>query len=292
MHADIRVAAVDLDSASMDIRANLDLIDKWVGRAAASEVQLVLFPELSLSGFLPNHPQGDHASWLKDALAVARRTALRLDAAPLHDLAAVAERHGIAISCGLLEDAGPLLYNTQVVVDQSGVVGRFRKMHIPMFEMPFYQGGEAPTAVDIRGALVSTNICFDALLPESTRLAALAGAEVVLFHSRRIRHTGTAAAWSEWALPAVRARCAENGIFGIAANYRGTVSACGVGQTFPGGLAAIGPRGEVLAHQTETTDRPQLLVVDLVADDLAAARAEPEFLFRFRRPELYGPLAE
>jgi hypothetical protein len=35
-----------------------------------------------------------------------------------------------------------------------------------------------------------------------------------------------------------------------------------------------------------------MLLATLRADDLLAARAEPEYLFRFRRPELYGPLAE
>jgi hypothetical protein len=34
-----------------------------------------------------------------------------------------------------------------------------------------------------------------------------------------------------------------------------------------------------------------MITADLEASTLLAARAEPEYLYRFRRPELYGPLA-
>ena len=87
-------------------------------------------------------------------------------------------------------------------------------------------------------------------------------------------------------MPPLRARCVENGVFGLAANYMGHVTRAGVGQTFPGGAAAIGPRGEVLGG-------PQagMLVTEFRRDELLKARAEPEALYRFRRPELYGPLA-
>jgi predicted amidohydrolase len=49
----------------------------------------------------------------------------------------------------------------------------------------------------------------------------------------------------------------------------------------------IGPRGEILAEQADG----DLLIHELNGDDLRVARSEPEYLFRFRRPELYGPLA-
>ena len=292
MNESIRVAAVDLDSQPLDVSGNLEKIDAWAARAAEDGADLVLFPELSLCGFLPNHPPRDHAEWLRDALAAARSVARTLDDPMVAAVADVARRRSVAISCGMLEDAGPLLFNTQLLVDVHGTVCRFRKMHVPMFEMPFYQGGDAPTSVVVSGAKVSTNICFDALLPESTRLAALAGGEIVLFPFAADPPPGTLAAWFDWALPALRARCRENGVFGVAANYRGDVTACGVSQSFPGGFVAIGPRGELLAQRLDESDQPQLLVTEFRADDLEAARAEPEFLFRFRRPELYGPLAE
>ena len=55
---------------------------------------------------------------------------------------------------------------------------------------------------------------------------------------------------------------------------------------------AIDPRGRILGDWTASTGEPGMLVVDLSAESLRQARAEPEYLYRFRRPELYGSLAD
>lgn len=290
MQKPLRIAAVDLDAAPQSLDANLEKIARWCATARDAAADLVLFPELSLTGFLPNHPTGDHSAWLRTALTAAREMAQKVDAPAIRRLVELARRFSLGISCGLLEDAGPVLYNTQLHVASDGSLTAFRKMHIPMFEMPFYVGGDAPGTASVAGMRVSTNICFDALIPESTRLAALAGAEVVLFPFAADPPPGTASAWADWAVPAIRSRCMENGVFGVAANYRGAISACGVSQVFPGGLVAVAPNGAVIEQKTDDTREPQMLTVDCRPEDLAAARAEPEYLFRFRRPELYAPL--
>jgi predicted amidohydrolase len=156
-----------------------------------------------------------------------------------------------------------------------------------MFEMPFYNGGGGVEVVETALGRIGVNICFDVLLPESTRLLAVEGVEIVLMPFAADPAPGTVEAWAEWAMPAVRARAAENGVFALAANCAGRFECVGVEQMFPGGAAAVGPRGEVLAGPSAGA-----LVVEFRDDELQAARAEPESLFRFRRPELYGPLAK
>lgn len=284
----LRIAAASVASRPGDTKGNLGRIEAVCGQAARQGAQLVLTPELSLTGFVPNHPAGDHAAWLREALAGARRIAERLDGGALDGLASVAARTGVMIAAGLLEDAGNLLFNSTVLVDAGGVLGVFRKMHVPMFEMPFYNGGPAPEVAATNLGRIGVNICFDALLPESTRLLAVQNAELVLFPFAADPPPGTAAAWADWAGPALRARCRENGVFGVAVNYQGTVRFAGVEQTFPGGALVVGPKGEGIASEVEGGS---LLIADLEAAALAAARSEPEYLFRFRRPELYGPLA-
>ncbi len=54
----------------------------------------------------------------------------------------------------------------------------------------------------------------------------------------------------------------------------------------------MGPRGELLAEWPAIQGTPTMLIADFYSEMLRAARAEPEYLYRFRRPELYGPLAE
>jgi predicted amidohydrolase len=141
-------------------------------------------------------------------------------------------------------------------------------------------------------ARLGANICFDALLPESTRLLAVQNVELVLFPFAADPPPRTPEGWAAWAGPALRARCAENGVFGVACNYAGHVECAGVSQDFPGGGMIVSPRGHVVAQLEGNPGESAMLVSTLRASDLQAARAEPEYLFRFRRPELYGPLAE
>jgi N-carbamoylputrescine amidase len=288
----VRVAAAATDSQPGALEQNLEKIDAWTQRAAAGGAQLVLFPELSLSGFIPNHPTGNHETWLRQALAEARRLAIALDSRPIETLRAIAARHGVLISVGTLEDAGNVLYNTQLLVGPEGLLGTWRKMHVPMFEMPFYNGGSMPRVVETRLGRIGANICFDALIPESTRLLAVQNVEIVLFPFAADPPPPTAAGWAQWAAPAIRARAVENGVFGVACNYVGHVECAGAQQDFPGGGLIVSARGESLAEWNTETGQCGLIVADLSAVDLQRARAEPEYLYRFRRPELYGPLAE
>jgi predicted amidohydrolase len=164
-------------------------------------------------------------------------------------------------------------------------------MHVPMYEAPFYNGGDAPEVVETPLGRIGVNICFDALMPESTRLLAVRNVEIVLFPFAADPPPVTPQGWADWAGLALRSRCVENGVFGVACNYVGTPTCASVSQTFPGGGMAVDPRGRIIADWTAPSGEPGMLVVDLSADLLREARAEPEYLYRFRRPELYGPLA-
>lgn len=292
MKSQVRVSAVSVDNHPGDPSGNIQRIGDWCVRAAETGADLVLFQELSLTGFLPNHPLQNHEDWLRTALITARSLAQPIPGPAVDALIALAAKHQLLIAAGLLEDAGNLLYNSYVLVDSAGLVGCWRKMHVPIFEMPFYNGGPGPVVVQTDLGRIGVNICFDSFLPESTRLLAVQNVDFVLFPFAADPHPGTAAAWANWASPALRARCAENGVFGVACNYVGAVESAGVKQQFPGGAVAFGPSGEMLAEWTEECSKPGMLTVDFLAAQLASARAAPEYFFRFRRPELYHPLTE
>lgn len=287
---EVRVAAVALDASPGEVDANLARIEHWTHRAAEAGASLLLTPELSITGFVPNHPTGNHAEWLREALPGARRMAQPLDGPAVARLHTIARATGLLVAGGMLEDAGACLFNTHVLVGPQGLLGAWRKLHVPMFEQPFYNGGDVPTVVDTPIGRIGVTICFDAFLPESTRLLGVQGAEIVLFPFAADPQPVTPAGWSGWASSVVRARCAENGVFGVACNVHGELAFSGVSQRFGGGALVVGPGGDVLTEQQRETPGPHMVVADLTRHAQLEARAAFEYTFRFRRPELYGLL--
>jgi N-carbamoylputrescine amidase len=282
MKHQVNVAAISADSKTGCIEANIENIRRWSHRAAEQGADLVLFPELSITGFLPNHPFGDHAQWLRNVLKGAWHMAETLNGHAVRELAGISAETGLFIAAGMLEEAGNILFNTLVLAGEGRLYAHWRKMHIPMFEMQVYNGGGVPEVVDTPLGRIGANICFDALLPESTRLLAIQECEIALFPFAADPPPGSAVAWASWARPVLQARCSENGIFGVACNYSGRASYAGVEQVFPGGAMVAGPDGSVIAEAPS-----QMLLSRIDAQTLRDTRSGFEYTFRFRRPELY-----
>jgi N-carbamoylputrescine amidase len=288
----VRVAAAPLEGRPDEIDDNIERIGMWAHRAAQTGASLLLTPELSLTGFIPNHPDGHHAVWLREALLGARRLAQPLDGPAVRHLCTIARDTGLLIAAGLLEDAGAQLHNTHVLVGPHGLLGAWRKMHVPLFEHPFYAGGGVPPVVSTPIGRIGITICIDAFLPESVRLLAVQGAEIVLFPFAADPPPVNPSGWAKWAGPTLQARCRENGVFGLACNVAGEVAFAGLTQKFGGGAMAVAPTGEVIARHGADAPGPHLLVIDLERAAQVAARAAFEYTWRMRRPELYGLLAE
>ncbi|MCW5965393.1 MAG: carbon-nitrogen hydrolase family protein [Bryobacterales bacterium] len=286
MNEHVTVAAVAVATLPSAIEANLELIHAACRKAASEGAELVLLPELSATGFIPNHPPQDHATWLAESLAGAWRMAQPIDGPLVHGLAEISRSTGVFLAAGMLEHAGNVLHNTHVLVGEGKLHGAWRKLHVPLFEMPFYNGGGAAPVVDTPLGRIGVNICFDAFLPESTRLLGVQNAEIVLFPFAADPQPVTPEGWYHWAHPVLQARCAENGVFGVACNYLGEVIFAGVAQCFPGGAAILDPTGAAI-----TAIETEIAVATLSRDALLEARSRFEYTFRFRRPALYGSLA-
>jgi predicted amidohydrolase len=189
--------------------------------------------------------------------------------------------------CGLLEVDGADLCNTAVLVGPDGLIGSYRKTHLPFLGVDrFTRAGDELAVFDTTLGKIAIEICYDLRFPELTRALALAGAEIVVLPTN-------------WPLAArvnaellCPARAYENRIYLLVANRVGverTAEFCGRSQI-------VDPAGVRLVETDATGEA--LLVADIdveFARDKSIVPAPGEYemhLFGHRRPELYGSLVE
>lgn len=268
----MRIAVMQDKAVVGDVDANLAIIDRRAGEAAARRADVLVTPELFVTGYAPKRLHAGDPTQQTDIAGA---------------LAATAARHGIAVLASYPEVATAdtpaargggapgetARHIAATLFDTDGrPVLHYRKVNL--FDddeaAAFSSGTDAPTTVELAGMRVSVIICFDVEYPEMTRAAALAGADVILVP------TALTAGFDDVPQVLVRARALENGVGLAYANHVGVED----GLTFGGGSVIVGPDGGLLA---QGGDGAELLVADITRDDVAAARDAVPYLAKLRR---------
>ena len=245
-----------------DPAANLAALAATAAEAAEAGAELLVLPELWLTGY----NLGDRAGELAEAA----------DGASAAAVAETARRHTLAILYGFPERAGDDVYNAAQLIDACGVRRAcYRKAHLfgAAETRLFAAGAAAAPVVEVAGRRVAILICYDVEFPEAVRRAALDGAEAVLVPTALFQP------FDFVARQLVPVRAWENGVYLAYANR------CGAeGDLRYVGLSTIcGPDGRALAAAGADAE---LLRADLDPAAVAAARTASPYL-RDRRPRLY-----
>jgi predicted amidohydrolase len=229
--AGLRVAVVQTDPQFGRVAANLD---RALQLMAGTPADISVVPELFATGYQFT----SRAEVAKVAEPVpAGRTTRRLTA--------FARRRRCAVVAGLVERAGGRFYNSAVVVGQEGVIGRYRKLHLFAEETQWFAPGDAAPAVwTIGSTRVGVMICFDWFFPETARLLALAGAELICHPANLVL---------PYCPEAMRTRSIENRIFTATADRVGTEARGGKSPlTYIGQSQITDPRGRLLYRAPAT----------------------------------------
>ena len=242
-------------------------LDATAARASAQGAHLLIGPEMGLTGY---------------AIGPARAAALAepCDGPMARAVAAIAQRHGLAIAFGYPErNPAGKPFNAVQLIDPDGVCRmNYRKTHLfgDVDRAQFSPGDTASQVVEWRGWRLGLLICYDVEFPETVRLLALQGADAVLVP------TANMVDFDEVPRILVPARACENRLFLAYANACGSEAA-----TAYGGLSTVcAPDGQTM----RAADRGEaLLVVELAHSALRQARAGSQL--PHRRPALYDPLA-
>src|SRR2546430_13184216 len=261
----MKVAAAQISCVLGDFDANIRKIRDFGALAKKSGAELVVFPEMSDTGYSMPVIQNRARPWKDGAVS---------------ELQKIAKENSIAIVAGISDRDGDSIFNAQVLVNARGeIVAKYRKTHLvtaaPLDERICLSPGNEFVTAKIDNFNVGLSICYDLRFPEMARMLVVKhGANVVVNSS----------AW-----PVVRAehlrilavaRAVENQSYFAIANRVGTDD----GVTFCGKSVIIDPSGKILA--SASSDREELIEAEISGKRLDEARGSIR-VFEHRRPELY-----
>ncbi len=165
----VRVACCQVAPEVGDVAGNHRRAGEAVRAAVAAGARLVVLPELCTSGYA------------FDSEEEARGLAQPAEGGALGEWADEAAA-GDAVVVGGFAEAGDdgLLYNSAAVVDASGVLAVYRKLHLWDREKLVFEPGREPApVVETRVGRIGVAICYDLYFPELVRGLALGGAELI-----------------------------------------------------------------------------------------------------------------
>ena len=280
------------ESRGLVVKRLLDLLGQAQGRGC----DLVVFPELALTTFFPRWWMADQA----EIDAFFEREMPGPETRPLFD---EATRLGIAFCLGYAEliRAGGALrrYNTSILVDRAGrLVGKYRKVHLPghaehepwrpfqHLEKRYFDVGDLGFPVwRALGGVLGMCICNDRRWPETYRVMALQGVEMILLGYNTPAHNPPAPEQDALG-PFHNHLVMQAGAYQNATWVVG-VAKCGreEGCDLLGQSAIIAPSGEIVAQAATLGDELITARCDL---DLTRSYKDTIFNFaRHRRPEHY-----
>lgn len=256
----LQLAVWQCPSQPLDVAGNLQRLDAQAALAAADGAQLLVCPEMFLTGY-------DIGA---DAV---RRLAEPGDGPSSRMVAEIARRHRIAIAWGHPERAGDgRIHNAARLCGPDGAwLAGCRKTHLfGALDRGMFSAGSGDEALaTLHGWRIGLAICYDIEFPETARRLALAGADLIVVPTANMADYDVVA---DTLLPA---RALESQVYLAYANY------CGhEGRQHYGGLSCVlapDAQGPVVAGRA-----PTLLRATLSRDRLSRSRSRFPYLADLR----------
>ncbi len=273
----ITVACVQMHPRVGDKAANVAASLGCIERAAASGARLIVLPELANSGYV-------FAS-REEAFALAEE----LPSGPTCQAwMAAAARLGVTLVAGIAEREGDALYNAAAVIGPGGYIGSFRKVHLWNAENLFFEPGNLGFPVfHTPIGRIGVAICYDIWFPETFRLQALKGADIVCVPTNWVPIPGQAAGREAMATVLAMAAAHSNSIFIACADRVGTER----GQPFEGQSVIVGCTGWPVAGPA-SREHEEIVLAEV---DLGSARRLRNWnafnqVLRDRRTDVYDEM--
>jgi N-carbamoylputrescine amidase len=269
--------------------ANIRKAAALVAQAASRGARIVALPELFATPYFCREAGNARAMDLSEPIP-----------GPTSDtLGRLAARCGICLIGGSIferaADGG--FFNTSCLFGPDGaMLGSYRKSHIPhdpgFYEQDYFAPGDTGIVVHDAGlGKIAVLICYDQWFPEAARIAALKGAELIVYPTAIGKPASLAPVtpgipddWERMWRAVQVGHAAANCVYVAGVNRMGTE-----GDTrFWGGSFVADPGATILA---QADDREQVILATCDFDHVHRMQESWRF-FAERRPELYGELTK
>lgn len=272
----MQISGIQTDVRLGDRKTNLQKMADAIAQEADQGSRLIVFPECFVTGYC------------FDSLDEAMPFAEAVDGPSVEFAAKLCRTHQCFTVFGMLERDADCLFNASVLVGPDGLIGSYRKVHLPFLGVDrFTTYGDRPFEVfEADGVRIGMLICYDGGFPESSRVLALNGADVVLLPTNWPPGAEYIAEFAS------NARAMENGIYFAAVNRVGTER----GFSFIGQSRICDPVGATLDSADHTNEA-------VIRGTIDVDRARQKRIIRVpgkhvidriadRRPEMYGQLCD
>jgi predicted amidohydrolase len=247
-------------------------IDKAISMIEKADAELIVLPELFNTGYLFISPE--EVVNLAEEIPAGKTT---------RALCAIARRKNINIVAGIAEKSGSDLYNSAFLVLPSGYAGTYRKTHLFNEENLWFKPGNTGFDVfDLGICRIGIMICFDWFFPESARILALKGADIICHPANLVL---------PYCQDAMITRCLENKVYTITTNRTGCEERSGKKFSYTGKSQITAPDARILYRASFQNDE-----IGIVEIDVQTARNkrinEHNNIFADRKPEYYQDLVK
>lgn len=247
-------------------------IDKAARLIEPLDADVIVLPEFFNTGYLFVSKQ--EAAGLAEEIP---------DGPTTEALCGIARRKNTHLVGGLIEKAGGRLYNSAVLVSPQGHVATYRKLHLFNEENLWFSPGDRGFEVyDIGSCKLGIMICYDWIFPESVRVLAMKGAEVICHPANLVL---------PFCQDAMITRCLENRVFAVTANRTGSEQRGGKTFRYTGRSQITGPSANILCRAGVDTEETGVAGIDLAL--ARNKRLNPyNDLLGDRRASFYGILTD
>lgn len=273
----VKIACIQMEPVVGERKSNIQRSANFIETAAGQGANLIVLPELANSGYVFRSRE--------EAFALSEEVP---GGQACEAWSALAARHGLHIVAGICERAGEVLYNSSVVIGPKGHVGTFRKVHLWNEENLYFEPGNLGYPVfKTPIGRIGTFICYDCWFPESFRLCALQGADIVCVPTNWVPIPGQDETREAMANILVMAAAHSNSVFIAAADRVGSER----GQPFIGQSVIVSYTGWPIGGPAGP-DKEEIIYAEANLADARRKRNWNEYnqVLRDRRTDVYDEM--